>query len=337
LDEREYERDPLAASASGPAPFERRRFVACDVELEPAFGSLWLRYVSFGRTYTELAVLGTVERAAMDVNNSLRVGDDAGTTLKAYFDGGWHAGELRGAFVPIEGALSPATCWIEVDRHRVQLGPDVVPPAVRLEALRESDPALRHLWQLVTPEEWTDAPGPLEAAVAALVAVGALKLDHPELAAIREANAVLSGASDATRTLPEPWRSLRNGHNGPFDGPEGLVVIGAVTPVFDRFAVAIDALESGRDGWRLTVRVAPDDATWSHGFDDPLQLPLRWWAADDRGNTYLGLTRSWTGGDVYGDGDVVFSAPLDPAAAFVDLMPTGPEHRAVIRVPISLA
>lgn len=309
--------------------------MACDAKLEPSFGSLRLRYVCFGRTRTELAVIGAVEYAALDVNAmSLRVGDDAGTTLKTYFSGGWRAGELRGAFVPIDGALSPATRWVEVDGHRVQLGPDVVPPAVRVEALPERDPALRHLWQVVTPDQWTAAPAPLEAAVDALVAVGALELDHAELATIRAVNAVLSGAGGARRDLPEPWRSLREEDRGRYDGPEGFVVIGAVTPVFDRFGVAVDALESARDGWRLTVRIAPDDATWAHGFDDPLQPRLLWWAADDRGNTYLGLQGSWCGGDVYGEGDVHFPAPLDPAAAFVDLMPTGPEHRAVIRVPL---
>jgi hypothetical protein len=334
LDEHEYERDPIEASASGPAPFERWRVVACDAELEPSFGSLHLRYVIFGSDRTELAVTGRVERAALDVNNSLRVGDDAGTTLTAYFVGGWRAGELRGAFVPIDGALSPATRWLEVDGHRVPLGPDVVPPTARIEALGERDPALRHLWQVITPDDWTDAPAPLDAAVDALVAVGALTPDHPELTTIRDVNAALAGAGVAKRGQPEPWRSLRTRDNGPFDGPEALVVVGAVTPVFDRFGVAIDALESARDGWTLIVRIGPDDTVWASGLSDPLHPPLRWWAADDRGNTYLGLRGSWAGGDVYGEGDIHFDAPLDPTAAFVDLMPTGPEHRAVIRVPL---
>lgn len=335
LDEREYERDPIGASASGPAPFERRRVVACDVELEPPFGVLRLRYVSLGVTGTELAVTGTVERAVMDDVNAvkLRVGDDAGTTLETHFVGHWRAAELRGAFVPIGGTLSPATRWIEVDGHRVPLGPDVVPPAVRVEARSERDPALRHLWHVVTPDQWTHAAAPLEWAVDALVAAGALEPDHPDLATIRAVNAVLSVPEASTRRLPEPWRSLRDRGGRTFDGPEGLVVVGAVTPVFDRFGVSVDELESTRDSWRLTARIAPDRVIWESGFDDPLQLPLRWWAADDRGHTYIGLGGSWAGGDVYGEGDIHFPAPLDPAASFVDLMPAGPDHRAVIRVP----
>jgi hypothetical protein len=60
-------------------------------------------------------------------------------------------------------------------------------------------------------------------------------------------------------------------------------------------------------------------------------------AAETWNNTYLGLRGSVAGGDVYGEGEIYFPAPLDPAAAFVDLMPTGPKHRAVIRVPMRRA
>ncbi len=142
---------------------------------------------------------------------------------------------------------------------------------------------MRHLWQVVTPDEWTGAPAPLDAAIDALVAVGALELDHPELAAIREVNALMAGTGGATRVLREPWRSLRDGDSSPLDGPEGWQVVGAVTPVFDRCGVAVDALESACDGWRLTVRVGPDHATWDHVLADPLQPSLVWWATDDQG------------------------------------------------------
>lgn len=326
-----------APRSPAPEPFERRRVVACGVELPVASGPLRLTYVSLGADRTELGVVAEIGSSGIAHGGtpSLQLTDDTGRREQAEFAGSWSDRWLRGTFITLRGALSPTTRWIEIDGHRVELAADVIPPEVRIEPLPHADPALRHLWQVVVPDEWAHRPAPLEAAIETLVAAGALAPGDAELETIRQVHRAMTGRGGAKRELPEPWRSLRRGHSGRSDGPEGVVVVGAVTPVFDGCAVAVDALESSDEGWALAVRTTPSDAAGSHAMEgNRLRQHLTWWAADDRRHTYIGRMGSWGETDTSGSGTIHFEAPLDRKASYVDLMPTGYAHRAVIRIPL---
>lgn len=319
-----------------PAPkeFEPRRVAALGQEIPYAGGTLRLTYAILGPARTEIGVVGELDDAGFNHGPSLRIKDDAGTQLQAEFAGGWSDHRVRGTFYTMHSALSPTTRAIEVEGHRLELTDRDLRPEVRVEPLPEADPALRHLWHTLAPDEWAHRPAPLDAVIDTLVAAGALAPDHPELEPMRRVHTHLAGRGGAKRGLPEPWRSLRRGHGGRTDGPQGVVVVGAVTPVFDECAIAVDALDSTDDGWTLTVRVTPGDAVQSGFGDGALRPQLVWWAADDRRRTYVGHTGNWGGSEDEGSGVIHFEAPLDPKATYVDVMPTGPVHRAVIRVPL---
>jgi hypothetical protein len=114
-------------------------------------------------------------------------------------------------------------------------------------------------------------------------------------------------------------------------------VVGAVTPPFDGMTAAVLAVQSTTDEFSIDVEVAPGVAHW-HAFggrvDDPI---LAWWAADDRGHHYLGQQGSWSASEDRSGGQIEFTPALDPAASTLDIMPTGPSSRAVIRVPLAWA
>ncbi|MDA0183547.1 hypothetical protein OJ997_24775 [Solirubrobacter phytolaccae] len=327
---------PRTAGPAALEPLRARRVAAIGQDVAHAAGTLRLTYVIFGER-AELGVVGLLDESAFNHGPpSLRVKDDTGTEVQAEFAGGWSGRQLHGTFYPMRRTLSPTTRWLEVEGQRLELRDEDAHHEVRLEPLRESDPALRHLWRQITPDEWSHRPAPLETVIDTLVASGALVVDHPELDTIRRVHTALDGNGGGKRGLPEPWRSLRRGHGHPRggDGPRGVVVVGAVTPVFDECAVAVDVLESSEDGWSLIVRVTPSAAVKSHFGGDPLRSHLVWWAADDRRHTYVAHTGNWDGSETEGSGVIQFEAPLDAKASYVDLMPTGHTHRAVIRVPL---
>jgi hypothetical protein len=65
--------------------------------------------------------------------------------------------------------------------------------------------------------------------------------------------------------------------------------------------------------------------------DTPL---VAWWAADDRGQHYLGQQGDWHSGPDRSGGQIEFWPALDPAARVLDIMPTTMAARAVVRVPL---
>jgi hypothetical protein len=269
---------------------------------------------------------------------SVTLADDRGTRTTAHLSGGGSESHWEGHF-HTEPGLHVDTAFIEIDGHRLDLEGEIEPIEPWIEELPERDPALRHLWQCVTPEGHMHEQSVVEPAIEALVAAGALTGDEPELDDVRAVAAalphgVMFGVQGTNaKALPEPWRSVVRGSRG--RGPEGTVAVRAATPVFDGFAVAVSAIQSGEEGWSAEVEVAPGLEMFSP-FDGPRarSRQLTWWAADDRGHHYLGGIGSWSGGETSARGTIQFSSALDPKATYVDLLPTATAQRAVIRVPL---
>jgi hypothetical protein len=117
-------------------------------------------------------------------------------------------------------------------------------------------------------------------------------------------------------------------------GPQGLVVVGATTPPFDGFTLAVLAVRSADEGFTADVELAPGLPHW-HWSQSAVDAPvLAWWAVDDHGQHYLGQQGDWHSGMNRSGGQIDYWPALDPAARVLDIMPTTMAARAVIRVPL---
>ena len=267
----------------------------------------------------------------------LTVTDDRGTTSTASFGGGGDESEFRGQF-ETHPPLATDTAWLEVLGERVELSTSAPAGAeVRVEPRPEGNRARDYLWAKLASAAEFGSSGALHTSIEALIATDALATDDPAVADVRAVSGVLSRGSGTVPggrgALPEPWRSMlaRRGQDG---GPQGLVVVGATTPPFDGFTLALLAVHSTDEGFSADVEIIPGLPHWhwaSGTVDEPL---LAWWAADDRGHHYLGQQGNWHSGDDRSGGQIEFWPALDPAARVLDIMPTTMTARAVIRVPL---
>ena len=87
----------------------------------------------------------------------------------------------------------------------------------------------------------------------------------------------------STRGLVEPWRSLLR-RLGRDDGPEWTLVVDALTPPCDGVQFAAHWITSDLAGFEVEFEVAPN-VLGAGALDE---LPVAWWARDDRENHYLG-------------------------------------------------
>jgi hypothetical protein len=293
---------------------------------------------------------------------SLEITDDQNTISTAEFAGRKRRGEQiwRGRF-EARPPLSADTSWIELLGTRVELGGEPSGIQSWTEPLPRQDPAQRHLWERVaTRDDFHDPRAALDATVAALVAVGALRTDDPVIGDAQTAANALDASqgtgssspqaqdearqpavpkttgTDLSPAAPSPWRSLlaRLGRAG---GPTGTVLVSAVTPPFDGVRVMVTAIESRPECFAIGAEVVPGLS---------VGLPYRtlhhhghliWWAVDDRGNYFLGEQGSWDPGASRAHGQLLFRPALDPESTWVDLMPTATSTRGVIRVPLPWA
>jgi hypothetical protein len=332
-------------------PLSLPRVAVCFGEIETPKGMLEVSYAIFDEQST---AVGSTFRASSPRRQrrgpprrmgppgsgsgppSFTLGDDRGFSTGAHFSGGGSDLEWRGQ-LKTHQPLARDTAWIEFDGARVELDDVSAAAIVTVEECAEEEPALRHLWQrLATASHFRPADDSLEQTIAALVAAGALDRDAPALDAVRTvARALQHGAtpSGGHGALPEPWRSLL-GRQGSNDGPTGKLVVGAVTPLFDGISVAVLMLESSEDGFELEVQTTPG-LDPGHGPAPGLgRRRVAWWAADDKGNHYLGTGGRWSWGDDRGEGTIAFWPPLDPTARHLVLRPTADTARAVIEVPL---
>jgi hypothetical protein len=267
----------------------------------------------------------------------LTVTDDRGTTSTASFSGGGGGDEWRGRF-EASPALAPDTAWVEVLGERVGL-PSTPSAGVQVwvESQADADPVHRYLWVKLASVAGFGSPDTMETSIEALIAAGALKADDPAVGEVRTVMGAFfpgSGpARPANAALPEPWRSVL-ARRSRASGPERLAVAGATTPPLDGLRLAVLAVRSTGGRFYADVETVPGVAHshWPSGLvDRPL---LAWWAADDRGQHYLGQQGEWRFSEDRSGGQIEFRPALDPAAKTLDIMPTTMTARAVIRVPL---
>jgi hypothetical protein len=337
-------------------PLEPRRVVPCDQVIEHAQGTLEVRRVALGEHFTTIAVTwrpNATQRRSRGRRGMIMFGggsggpagpphptvvDDQGTRAGTHFSGGGSEQEWEG-HLTTDRPLARDTAWIELDGARVELAAQPAEWGVSIDELPEQPAAHAYLWRRLAIRNHHHDLESLEPAIDALLAAGALEPDDPvidEVRAVLEAmghHPGMRSGGRARRQVPQPWRSLLT-RQGREDGPKGTIALAAVTPVFDGFSVAVSSVESRPDGFHIEVDVAP--GTEGGGPFDWGVRPrqLAWWAADDRGNHYLGHSGSWSGDEDQGSGDIDFWPPLHPAAGELRIMPTGEKSRAVINVPL---
>jgi len=327
-----------ALRPSGPSPcrpLRPRRVVPCARTIEQPQATVHVRYVSLSDETTAVAVTWHADswhawNGATPPRPALT--DDRGTTETAPFAGGGSNRGMHGRLTTMR-PLATDTAWIELDGTRLELSGTASGFTTTLERLPEEKPAHRYLWQRIAePDE-----SGIEPAIDALVAAGVLFADDPVLVDVRAVLAALGqrGPGPALAPppglsgLPDPWRSLLARH-GSGDGPTGSIVLGAVTPTFDDFSVAVMDLESSENRFKVDVDVAPAVGRRMPFDWGPGPPQLAWWARDDRGNHYLGHRGNWSFNQDYGHGLIDFHPALDPLSTRLELMPTGHTTRAVI-------
>jgi hypothetical protein len=363
-----HRRDPAMPPASDPAPtaaphaagaareLGRWRAVPSGHVIARPWGRLVIGHVLLTEEATALRV--TVDPASPGAPSwpaaacspglpcLLEISDDRGTTSSADFEGGRRRGEQawHGTF-RARPPLAPDTAWISVLGERVDLTAE--PPAIQAwtEQLEADDPARHHLWERVaTRNDFHDPRAALEAAIAALAAVGALQADDPaadgarlaaELMHPGAAPARIPAAADAL-SMPGPWRSLL-ARWGRADGPDGSILVGKVSAPFDGVKVAVTAIDSRPECFSVDVEVAPGLPTGLPYRELDDLRHITWWAVDDQNNYSLAEQWSWSPGAPRAQGSLGFWPGLDPRATWVDLMPTATSARAVIRVPLPRA
>jgi hypothetical protein len=362
-----HRRDPARPSPRDPAPpatadaggaaqeLGRWRAVPSGHVIARPWGRLVIGHVLLTEEATVLRV--TVDPASPGTSSCpaapcspglprpLEISDDHGTTSSAHFEGSLRRGEQawHGTF-RARPPLAPDTAWISVLGERVDLTGEA--PAIQswAERLEAGDPARHHLWERVaTRNDFHDPRAALEAAIAALAAVGALQAGDPVVGDARLAAELMHpgsapegilAAPDA-RSMPAPWRSLL-ARWGRTDGPAGSILVGKVSAPFDGVRVAVTAIDSRPEFFSIGVEVVPGLRTGLpyRALDDLRHIT--WWAVDDQGNYSLAEQGSWSPGASRAWGSLGFWPGLDPRAAWVDLMPTTTTARAVIRVPLVL-
>jgi hypothetical protein len=219
-------------------------------------------------------------------------------------------------------------------------------PAIQswAEQLTAGDPVRHHLWERVaTRNDFHDPRAALEAAIEALVAVGALQPDEPVAGDTRQVAALMyrglaprDARVTATASMPAPWISLVT-RWGSSDGHAGTVPVGKVSAPFDEVRVTVAVIDSRPQFFSADVEVVPG---LRNGLPYAALDELRhitWWAVDDLGNYSLAEQGTWSPGASRAQGSLLFWPGLDPGAARIDLMPATASARAVIRVPLPWA
>jgi hypothetical protein len=174
--------------------------------------------------------------------------------------------------------------------------------------------------------------GGADVALEALVAIGALAPDDPVARQSRDIAAALA-AGRATTKLAEPWAALLR-RFPKTDGPLGQLPIGAVVDV-GGCSIRFDSLSSEESSFSVSLATSPGFPLLHHFPGLELDLaPIEWWAEDDRGNRYLGVSGGGGGSSERAEGTVDFSSPIDPRASALRLMPTADQERAVVTLSL---
>ena len=110
----------------------------------------------------------------------------------------------------------------------------------------------------------------------------------------------------------------------------GRWLLDAMTPPCDGVLIAAHRITSDLAGFELEFEAAPNVlAAGALG-----ELPVAWWARDDRENHYLGVSTGWYASDDRAQGTMRYWPALDPRAKRLDLLVCVDAHQAVVSVSL---
>jgi hypothetical protein len=320
--------------------FGRGQLLLRDLAISPDGGALRYRWRRDARSSSQLVRLFRRERGFPWGSTPPEIVDPDGNRLevRAGSPGGdsldhWD-GELE-----LRGTIARDAAWLEVDGTRVDLHRRAARSEVRIEALEDQSPVERFLWRrLAVAEMPSGLTTNLEPLIGALLAAGAVDERSRLLKQLRAVAArmprqplrsrPLPGGS--TRGLVEPWRSLLR-RVGSADGPEWALVLGAVTPCCDGVQFAANSITSDLAGFEVEFEVAPN----LRGAVALDELPVAFWARDDRGNRYLGAPNDWSGSEDRARGTMRYWPALDPRAKNLDLLVCVETQQAVVSISLN--
>lgn len=245
-------------------------------------------------------------------------------------------GELQ-----LHGALSPTTLWLQIDGTRIALDRRIAPSVTWVEPIPARGMIERFLWRRLAVAEMPFGHAvELAPAIEALTAAGVLTGEEALLRELEAVSAQMPGPrgrvgggappGSAAGVPPESWRSLLS-RVGRGDGPSWTRVLGAVSDRFDDIQVAVHSVSSDEEGFDVEFEVSPN-VLHPCALDE---LPVAWWARDDRGNRHLGQPNGWSGSDESASGTMRFWPCLDPGASELQLVVSAEQQQAVIAIPLA--
>jgi hypothetical protein len=238
----------------------------------------------------------------------------------------------------LRGTIASEAAWLEIDGTRVDLHGRTARWEVGIETLEDGSQVERFLWRhLAVADLPSGLTTDLEPLILAFVAAGALQEGSPLVQGLRAVATRMPRRPRHQRPLPdrstqslvEPWGSLLR-RLGSDDGPEWTLVAGAVTPSCDGVQFAANSITSDPAGFEVEFEVAPNVL----GVSALDELPVGWWARDDRENHYLGAPTNWGGSDDRAQGTLLYWPALDPRAKRLDLLVCVESHQAVVSLSL---
>lgn len=323
-------------------PLAAAQALARPVTVEIPWGEVTVMWVRFGDHETEVGVSGRRARSAVRVRGlpvSVQLADDQGTSATGQFGGGG-GDQIEGVFTTTT-PLSAHSAWLELTGQRVELQAHEGPPVeVRVEPLPPRPAGLAFIWhERASADRRRGHMGETDPALDALVAVGAVNPDDPEVRALRQVDLSLRPPGGSLPPgIPEYWeRFLSQPPSSPVppgNSVTAAIPVGVVAGPIDGALVAIDVIEAGADGLAMGVVVSPGSAL-PHPFG-PTGRALEWWAEDDLGVVRLGSAGSSGGSQKKMRATIEFARGLDVKATVLRIILVGATERAVVTVPLGV-
>ena len=346
----------LAPGRAQGSRLSAQRVVVCALSFDEAGEHRTLHRVLFAEdtTHLDLSGIGAPGQASISMGpvhhmrmmrgmgpgirqgaQTLAVADDHGTAATAQPHGSSSSDRSWQATFVTNMPLHPDTCWIEIDGHRFELPPRTPVPEAHVEAVEQIHPLRAMFYKEILGTDHRHGGADLvEVAMEALIATGVLTEDDSLVTDVRRIAGAVTGGVPVP-DLPEPWASLVRRFSKS-DGPTGRIPIGAAIDSVDGYSVRFDALASEPTSFTLSLAVSPGDPLLRQFPGFLLERSaLDWWAEDDRMNSYVAFNASGGGSGELAQGEVHSLAPLDPKATVLRLLPTGPNERGVITIPLA--
>ncbi len=244
-------------------------------------------------------------------------------------------GELQ-----LHGALSSTTAWLQIEGTRIELDRRIAASTTWAEPILEQGMIERFLWRRIAIAEMPFGHTvEIAPAIEALKAAGVMTGEEALISELEAVSAQLPGRHGRPRgvrptntagPIPDSWRSLLS-RIGRSDGPSWTRVLGKVSAPFDGIQVAFHSISSDQSGFEAEFEVSPN-VLHPCALDE---LPVAWWARDDRGNRHLGQPNGWNGSDDSASGTMQFWPSLDPRATELQLVVSADQHQAVFAIPLT--